>query len=1096
MYFKTSVLIVFLIYSMFPAFGQVPDMHFTDPLKDLPLTSEITSCIVQDSVGFIWIGTNNGLNCYNGYKINKYRFEVSDSTSLINNTISKLFVDSQGRLWIGTQLGLCYYNKYFDNFISVASEKDYAGLESLRITDINQDNNGALYVSEGSSIYMLDENSGKFKPILKIETGLVNKFKFDNQNNIWIGASDDGGLIFYEPASKKTKLFLHSNDQSNGISNSTVRDLLLKENKLWIATYGGGVNVYDIKANTFKHYPPPDPYAGYITYIYSDNKNNIWICDLTGIKFYDRNNDVFFGYYTRDYDSYSIKASAVAIIQDKQGNYWTIHAPGGVGLSSVNKSFSNYDKNPDMYWHLSEINLTAIEFDAEGNWWMGNGFNGIDIFDWEKGIVRTYHYNESNPYSLGKGGTTCIFRDKNGTMWIGTNMGGLQYYSESKDRFYSYINEPTNPSSIANNDIRSITEDNEGNLWIVTHGKGIDRFNKKEKTFSHFTNINNNLSNDWAFQILFDSNENLWVATAWGLSKLEKGSQKFKNYLSLPTDTNSLCNNLINCLYEDSKNQVWIGTSSGLNRYNPERNNFERFETGLSSLNICGIEDGGGYLWVSTPFGISRLNPQTKEVFNFDESDGLLKGEYQIRSVAANNENMLFFGGGSGLTVFNPEDIKFNSKVPDVLISEFQLNNKPVEKYGEESILKRHISYTREIKLNYSQNVFGFEFLSTNLINPRKNRFKYKMEGVDKDWVESGNKNSASYSNLQPGRYTFKVIASNNDNVWNKTGTSLKIRILPPWWLSWWFKTIAVLAIIIFIYLIFYNRTASLRKQKELLTRKVEERTKNLNDKTILLEKRQQLIQEQSEELKSIAENLEETNNELTSINATKDKLFSIIAHDLKNPFNVILGYTDLLINNFDSWEEGQKLEFLGFIKESSGNAYNLLENLLNWSRSQGGILEFNPISIGANEIINDVLQEVMSSARKKGIEIINLISDDNLKIFADQNMFSLICRNLLMNAIKYSNPGGHIFIDIKDYDQEFIRFAITDHGVGMNKSKAESLFNADNNTSTSGTGGEKGTGLGLILCKEFVTRHKGKIWLESKPYKGTTFFFTIPKSV
>jgi signal transduction histidine kinase len=297
-------------------------------------------------------------------------------------------------------------------------------------------------------------------------------------------------------------------------------------------------------------------------------------------------------------------------------------------------------------------------------------------------------------------------------------------------------------------------------------------------------------------------------------------------------------------------------------------------------------------------------------------------------------------------------------------------------------------------------------------------------------------------------------------------------------------------------------RTASLRKQKEILAEKVNERTRDLKEKNLLLEKANATLQEdkeiiksQTEELKATAENLEKTNKELASINDTKDKLFSIIGHDLRNPFNVILGYTDLLLSNYDEWETGQIREIIEQIDKSSKSAFHLLDNLLHWSRSQQGTLEYAPSPTGVSEAIETVTLEVTPFSEKKGIAIIPLLEDKKAKVNADVNMLTLILRNLLMNAVKFSNRGGEIFIRAESSNHRYIRFSIQDQGIGMDEKTCENLFKLNKKPGATGTEGEKGTGLGLILCKEFVTRHGGTLWVTSKKKEGTTFFFTIPQA-
>lgn len=1115
MFYKTSIFTLFFVILKIFAPGQVPDLRFSKINGNPELTSDIATCITQDSAGFIWIGTNQGLNCYDGYKVIQYKTDFDDVNSLVNNSVNELFVSEDGRLWIATNSGLCFYDKNFNNFKRIASEENYAGLKSLYIKSVNQDPDGNLYVSAGNIIYRYDAQVGKFDSLLQIGAGVVNDFIFDEKGNIWVGASDEGGLIFFDIGTKKVLKSGYEENNPNSLANSTVRSLSLLNDTLWVATYGGGINALDLQSGKFKRYPFSDPYFGYTFYTYVDRGKNLWTCDLTGIKFYDRATDSFNGFYPVKGDDSSIKHSAVAIIEDRQGNYWTIHTPGGVGLRTAPMGFNLFDDHPYKYWKLSENNIASIGFDSKGNWWVGNGFNGIDVFDYTNGFMRTYHYNSSDPYSLGKGGTECIFRDKNGKMWIGTNLGGLQYFDEPSGRFYSYVNNPEDNRSISNNDIRSIAEDRSGSLWVVTHGKGIDRFDTKEKVFYHYNLAENNLSNDWAFQLVFDGQENLWVGTAWGLSKLKNGEENFNNYLTIATDSSSVNSNIINCLFVDSKNHLWIGTPNGLNLYIAEKDCFFRIEKGLAGSNIYAIREGSGFIWASTSKGISRVNPETFEIFNFDENDGLIKGGYHLRS-SASNGNMLFFGGVGGLTTFNPDQIRYNSEIPEIIFTGLKIDYEPVRTYGENSVLKQHISQTKEITLAHSQKSVEIEYVSNNLINPQKNRFKYKIEGFDKKWIDAGTSNRAIYTHLPPGKYTFRVIGSNNDGVWNETGASLQIRILPSWWSTWFFRIIIVLILIGIIRLYFRWKNAAILKQRKLLEMMVRERTNDLNEKNILLKKqsddlnnansllinRQETIETQSEELKLqteelkvVAENLEEMNKNLILTNATKDKLFSIIAHDLKNPFNVILGFSNLLIENFETWGEDEKLEVLHLIKESSNNTYNLLENLLNWSRSQSGSLDFNPVTLRADEVVRQVIKDVSSCAQKKGVKIEHHLTAAGLEIYADLNILSLICRNLLMNAIKFSNPEGKVTFDIAGDNTKSILFSVNDQGVGMDAEKAKTLFDPGQNTSTQGTEGEKGTGLGLLLCHEFVLIHQGEIWVESQPGKGATFFFTIPKA-
>jgi signal transduction histidine kinase/ligand-binding sensor domain-containing protein len=1105
---KRIIAIVLFICLQLISAGQVLDMQFSDPINDPEFNSKDATSIVQDSLGFVWIGTTDGLYRYDGNKVLEYKFDLEDSTSLINNNIIKLYIDHSGVLWVATNYGLCFFEHEFNRFKRLATGENYKGLGGISITSINQDSKSNLYVSQGNSVYRLNPDKEFFERVFQVESGLINEFIFDEDDNLWMAVSEEGGLIFYNQQKKSSQEYTPEN-APNSLSNFTVSDIVLQNNsQLWIGTYGGGVNLLNIETGKFKSYTPVDSYAGYITYTYVDKDNHLWICDLTGLKLYDKASDSFYGYYHFDDVKSSIKGSVVEIIQDQQGNYWTIHAPGGVGLRVVPKGFDIFSKNPYDYWHTSDNNISAINFDRYGNWWLGNGYNGIDVFHWESESIRTYHHNEKDPFSLGKGAIGCIYQDRKGLMWIGSNFGGLQYFNESEGKFYSYVNNPEDSSSIANNDVRSIAEDEEGNLWVVTHGKGVDRFNVSDNKFYHYNQEKNGLSNDWAFQVVFDAEQNLWVTTAWGVSKLPMGSEKFESYFFSPEDTNTINSNMVKCMFRDSKNQMWFGTSEGLCKYNAENNTFQRFVDGFVNLDICSIqEDNNNRLWISTSAGISMFDPFTGQVlYNFDSRDGLLEEGYHYRASAANYErNTLFFGGQNGMTVFRPDSLVLNTTPPKALITGFLLFNQPVTSFGNNSVLTRNMVFTPDVELEYNQNTIGFEFTSTNYINAAKNTFMYRMDGVDRDWVESGPQNRATYSHLPPGQFTFSVKTFNNDNVSSRADTSITITIRPPWWRSWWFLSLLVLAMAGVVYLIILLRTLRLIRERKKLAQQVRKRTKKLHKRNrqlnsqaiklsetnaVLLEQKE-LIERQTEELRVTAENLQAANRELTQTNATKDKLFSIIAHDLINPFNVISGFSGELIESFAILNEGQKLKFITYINESSKNAYNLLQNLLHWSRSQKGTISFDPVCLDLQPLLTQTLDEVSFLAKKKKIKIVNRIKKGT-KIYADEDMLSLIFRNLLMNAIKFSYENEKIYIDLDEPGEGEILFSVEDHGVGMEAVKADTLFDTTENSSSDGTVGEKGTGLGLTLCAEFVAFHKGRIWAKSTKGKGSTFYFTI----
>ncbi|MBN2213866.1 MAG: hypothetical protein JW723_06440 [Bacteroidales bacterium] len=1093
-------LLVFVILSFSaPVFLQMPDLNFTTIPNEEKLSSTFANCIEQDTTGYIWIGTTEGLNRFDGYEITVYKHEPDDSTSLINNNIRCLFNDSRDRLWIGSNSGLCIYNRTYDCFDRIVNTFDSSGIEGISISHIAEDQKNSIYVSSGNDIYFFDKEKTCFHKFLTVSHGEISSFIFDDNNHLWIGSFPEGGLLNYNTDNKEFTRYVHDEADVSTISSNSLMSVALKDGDVWIATFGGGINRLNIKTGHIKRYPASDSYEIYAKKVYTDRNNNLWTCDLTGLKYHNQQSDVFYGYYYNEEDPYTIKKTVVSIFQDRQGNYWTLHSPGGVGISMVSKGFISFSDSPAEYWRTSNENISAIYEDASGNLWLGNPNNGIDVFYWSKGKTVTYLYDPDDKYSLGKGSVNTIYRDRNNRMWVGTYFGGLQYFDESSGRFISYVNNPDDTNSIACNDVRSVCEDQEGNLWIVVHGKGVDKFDREENKFHHHNNLNNKLSNDWAFQVICDDNNDIWVATVWGFNRLDKSNDTFLNYLKEENNHNSLSSNNLSCLYKDDDNNIWIGTDNGLSLYNRNEDRIVRINVALKNNHISAIlEDKEKNIWISTAGGLAMINPGTLKTINFDVKDGLLANEFNPRSAYKNDINGLFFGSIKGVNVFNPDSLKINKEKPHVVISHFSLFYEDVLEYSAGSVLKKHISLTDTIILKYKQNIITFKFAALNMIQPQKNQYAYMMEGFDSRWNYVGNKREATYTNLSPGRYYFRVKASNNDGYWNEEGAAIFVRVKPPWYRTWLFYIMAVLSVLGIFTLFYFVRTTRLRKQKDILALKVRERTSELSEKNeelktqaeelnntnALLEERQQMIEEQ-------AKNLEKANDDLKKLNSSKDKFFSIIAHDLRSPFQSILGLSEVLTDNFADMADSQRNDVADNINASAKKIFGLLENLLKWAASQTNKISFKPEILDIEDIIKDSIIILGDLAKKKSIEI--RIKDIKVKrVFADKDMVKTIVRNLAGNALKYTLKGGSVEFEVTRTNG-FACISVKDNGIGMDQKYIRTLFSIDKMESRPGTEKEQGSGLGLILCKEFAEKNGGKMAVESKKGSGSRFSFTLP---
>jgi signal transduction histidine kinase len=607
-----------------------------------------------------------------------------------------------------------------------------------------------------------------------------------------------------------------------------------------------------------------------------------------------------------------------------------------------------------------------------------------------------------------------------------------------------------------------------------------------------------------------DKNGNLWIGTYRdGVFKYEMRTGKIIQFRNDPADSTSLSNDRIRSIYEDSKGRLWIGTRlQGLNLFDPSTQKFTRYTmtNGLPSNSIyCILEDNEKNLWLATHNGISKFNPDLKTFENYDKDYGLQDNVFVAPAYCKSKRGELIFGGYNGFNVFFPEKIKKKVYFAPFVITSIKTFDQTIY---------RDLSQPVDIVLPYNKNYLSFSFSLFDYYNPLKIRYKYKMESIDKDWINCGNRHYVSYGNLVPGDYKFSVMAENANGVWNKKSLSVSITICPPWWKTWWFKLTSLAILMISVYITYQLRVDSYqKKQNELLTL-VKQRTLEITQANDRLIDNQAHIEEQSEELRIHAESLkkanellindqqiievqarqlQDTNQQLIVLNSTKDRFFSIIAHDLRNPFHTVKGFSEILLNDLENLEPEKVKRFIQLIYNSSTNGSNLLENLLQWSRSQTGRISYDPTHIALTTIVWETINLLEANANQKNIKILQNI-DNEIVAFADENMLKTIFRNLISNAIKFTPNNGQIIIKAIAEESQ-LEVTIEDTGIGIPKDILPRLFQIETTVTTRGTAHEQGTGLGLILCKEFIEKHHGKIWVESIEDKGSQFKFTLPVS-
>ena len=789
--------------------------------------------ILQDKQGFMWFGTKNGLNKYDGYNFTVYRHNSNDNTSLTKNFITSLCEDEDGILWIGTDGGgLNRFDKKSEKFLSYRHQKNNPdSLSNDFISSLADDKNGIL----------------------------------------WIGTFSKG-LNKFDKKSGKNKHYLHQSDNSNSISSNEIYDIYKGRDHIWIGTRRG-LNKFDKKNEIFTLYDnqtrnPKNLDNSIIEMVFEDNKGILWLGTKRGglIKF-NHSTKIF-----NNYQAYLNKPDSLSnnrvneIFEDRDGILW-IGTDGG-GLNKFNRKtgiFIKYNNQLDDPNSLSDNSIISIFEDKGGNLWIGTRNGGLSKFDKKRGEFFNYKQQSNNYESLKGKSVMSFYKDINEHLWIGTN-DGLNKTNLNLETFTNYKFQPDNRN---NNSIYSVIENKKDNmlvgainglykfdlkkevftkfqfqfnlpdrritqiykdkqdmLWIGTDGDGLYKSNHNSNKFTrYFPRLENSqsLSGIYIWSVFEDSENNIWIGTiGGGLNKFNRNNETFISYQHQANNPQSISSNQVITIYEDIKKILWIGTDNGLNKFDRQKKSFHYFENREVKFNeaIKGIlEDKKGNLWISTNNGINKFNPETGLFINYDKQDGLQGNEFNDGSCFKDSFGRLYFGGINGFTVFEPDKIIDNTYIPPVVITDFLIFNKSVKvaRAGFRSDnfqLQNHINFTNEIILNYTDYIFAFEFSALNYRQQKKNKYKYKLEGLDNNWIETDYKNRrATYTNLSPGEYIFRVKGSNDDGYWNEKGASIKVVILPPFWKTIWFKTIIILLIFSLLFILYNIRIKKIKRK-------------------------------------------------------------------------------------------------------------------------------------------------------------------------------------------------------------------------------------------------------------------------------------------
>jgi signal transduction histidine kinase/ligand-binding sensor domain-containing protein len=820
--------------------SQNNDIRFQHLSIDQGLSQSSVQCILQDDQGFLWFGTEDGLNRFDGINFTIYRHNPQNPGSLSANTISRLLQDREGFIWVGTiGGGLNRLDRKTESFTHFRHDPQNAS--SLSANDIHaifQDQEGRIWIGTPAGLDLWQENSSGFlhftsDPAIptSLSSGEVTAIHQDRRGDLWIGT--ESGLDRYIP---DTDQFAHINlEPSTGRAISIQTIIEDPTRGLWLGTNSGVIR-FNPETNEiiFYMHNPSDPTSlsdNQAAIVFIDSFNTLWVGSRgKGLDRLDPLTGRFIHYFHDPLDPGSLASNYVSsIYEDISGLLW--FGTSGAGVEKYDRRsqlFTNYTSNPGDPSNLSSNSLMGLDVAPDGKIWMATLGGGLNILDPQTGQAQPLRYNADDPSSLSSDEVWDIYVNPLGVIWVGTG-NGLDLYN-GNGHFAHYTRNPLDANSLSSNTVIVITEDLTGNLWVGTN-RGLNRLSiEEEPPYSRITryfnspNNPNSLSYDAIWSLLVDHSGTLWIGTrGGGLSRYNPQTNNFTVFRHDPQDLLSLSNNIVPSIFEDRSGVLWVGTyGGGLNRFDRATQTFKAFteEDGLPNGVIYGIlQDEQGFLWLSTNYGISRFDPQAETFLNFTTANGLQSNEYNLNSYCQTADGRIFFGGANGMSSFYPPDLSPNPFIPPVVITEFSLFNQTEHMF---------LPPGDALQFSYSQNFLSFDFAALDYTAPEKNHYAYQMEGVDKDWVQAGTRRHADYPNLKPGNYTFRVIGSNNDGVWNKTGAAVSITIRPPFWGTPWFH--AGLLILIFgIALAAYRiRIHSIEARSQELEQQVSERTREL----------------------------------------------------------------------------------------------------------------------------------------------------------------------------------------------------------------------------------------------------------------------------
>ena len=1084
-----------------PVFEQLTTNH--------GLSQNHVGAIIMDKQGFMWFGSEDGLNRYDGYSFKHYKHDPSDSLTLDDSYIQDIYQDYKGTMWVGTSQGLNRFVRKTGHFQRLSRH-----LKNLGVNDIFEDRQGRLWLGTNRGLWLFDVKTQtwinflrKNRKGLQISQLSILCLTQDLQGKLWIGT--ETGLYRFDPLTKQYAAYRA--DKSGGIKSNWIRTLYCdRSGKIWIGTRGGGLSSHRPGSGsftTFLHDPknPSSISHNDILSIVSNRDGRLWVgTENGGVSVLNTALESFQTFKHSDQNNSSISDNSVySIYRDVTDNLWLGTFAGGVNfLPRFGKKFITYQSNTQSESPLSNnLVLSICEGPDSGKIWLGTDGGGLNVMDRKTKKFSVLRHSDKNLNSPSNDYIVSVCRVSADVLGLAYHMGGFDLFDTKKQTFKHHRHSDADPASLASDDINNIFTDKDGGIWLGTWKAGLDFYDPKTGSVTHYRHHSadqSTLSGDIVTKVFQDRKGRIWIGTYDGLNLLNPDKKTFTRYQSQDQVKNSISSNKVLTIQQADGENLWIGTlGGGLNYFERKKNKFTVYDEkqGFPSGVVHGImQDKKGELWVSTNNGIVQFNPVSGVCRTFGLADGIVSSEFKSNSFFHAADGEMFFGGVKGLTSFYPDKLVDNRYVAPVYLTEFLLFNKPVPVGGKGSVLTAEVSQATEIHLNYDQSVLSFRFSALNYTMPRKNQYAYQLVGFDKDWVYSGLSRRASYTNLDPGNYELRVKASNNDGVWNTEGNRIRLRILPPMWQTFWFRFVAVLLLVGCIYSLYRIRMRVVSRQKQLLEDQIAERTRQVmqqkkelrlkSEHLVELNKKLQIQNQQEQQARQLAD----------QANKAKGIFLATMSHEIRTPMNAVIGMAGLLSQTEQTAEQA---EYTEIITSSGESLLAVINDILDFSKIEAGSMELENISFDLCECIEGVLDLFSAKAAALGLDLL-YEPDEGIphQIIGDGQRLRQILINLVGNAIKFTTQG-EILIHLKaevanDFDGLILHFTVQDTGIGIPEDKLDRLFMAFSQVDSSHSRKYGGTGLGLIITERLVKLMGGSIRVKSSVGQGSCFDFFI----